>query len=399
MCAKSIFPFLFLMLISYTGLSQPTNPAKDTTAMITCGNMLFAVPAGWKLEADGENYGLFLPLRDNNPQRWINIAIFQGNTSTGNTETDFNNAWQMYLGKYSKHQEPYLEKEKSGKGYDIIRGGTTIWKGNEMPFYAYLWVAKVKERVETIIVFANYSDDFEIALNTEIRPFWAKVHFKNLPGAAPASYTLKGDGVQGLYTGLQSGMRMSGGIAKDISFLLVYNDGKVKVSSKLPENGFTGFDREVDRELNPGYWGEYDLKKRIVVFDKSSQPRTLGFTYRPPKVIYNEYAYTKLASVDALTLLGTYTADQTPTAVSAFGHEPTISFYKDGRFEDNTALYYVKSYDPMFKRTGKGKYTISNFTITLVYDDGRGTASFPFISWDAATNSSVQIGEKVLLKK
>jgi hypothetical protein len=94
-----------------------------------------------------------------------------------------------------------------------------------------------------------------------------------------------------------------------------------------------------------------------------------------------------------------YTADKSPTAISAFGHEPTITFYTDGRFEDNTALYYVKSYDAKFKNPGKGKYSINNFTITVVYDDGRGSASFPIITWDVATNSPIQIGGQILLKK
>jgi hypothetical protein len=366
---------------------------------IACGNFIFTVPKDWKLEADGENYALTLPPINNDPQRWVNIAIFKGNASSGNIETDFNSTWQKILGSYTKYTEPFLIKGKSIKGYDIVRGGTNIRKGNDMPLYAHLWVAKVKDQLETVIVFANNSNDFDIAVNTEIKPFWAKLQFKNMPETATGNYTLTGNGIQGIYTGLQSGMQLSGGIAKNISFLIIYADGKLKSAGKLPENGFNNFDREVDREMNSGYWGEYDLKKGTVVFDKNDQPRTLCFAFNPPKVIYNEYAYTKIPSVDGLTLAGTYTADNTPTAAAAFGHEPTITFYKDGRFEDKTALYYVKSYDAMFKNPGKGKYTINNFTIDVLYDDGRGSASFSLIRWDAATNSSIQITEQILLKK
>ncbi len=368
-------------------------------SFVSCGNLIFTVPAGWRLEADGENYTLRQPTIYNDPQRWVNIAIIKGSISSGNIDTDFNNAWQKYLGQYTKYQEPYLLKEKSIKGYDIVRGGTNIIKGNEMPLYAHLWVAKVKDRLETVIVFANNINDFDITVNTDIKPFWAKLKFKNLSEVATGNYTLKGNGIQGIYTGLQSGLRMSGGIAKNISFLIVYNDGKLKASNKLPDNGFNNFDRDVDREINAGYWGDYDVKKGTVVFDKNSQPRTLGFSFEPPKLIYNEYAYTKLASVDGLGLSGIYTADSSQTAIAAFGHEPTITFYKDGHFEDNTALYYVKSFDAMFKNPGRGKYSINNFTIHLIYDDGRGRASFPFVTWDASTNGSVQIGENILIKK
>jgi hypothetical protein len=260
-------------------------------------------------------------------------------------------------------------------------------------------VAKVKDKVETVIVFANNSNDFDITVNTEIKPFWAKLQFKNLPEETTGHYTLKGNGIQGIYTGLQSGMRLSGGIAKNMSFLIIYNDGKLKSANKLPENGFIDFDREADREINAGNWGEYDVKKGTVIFDKNNQSRTLGFTYQPPKIIYNEYAYTKMQVVDGLGLFGTYTANDTKAAVEAFGHEPTITFYLDGRFEDNTALYYVKSYDAMFKNPGKGNYSISNFTIRLKYDDGRGSVSFSFVSFDNADNRSIQIGEHVMVKK
>jgi hypothetical protein len=384
---------------TYNSQNNNINSAAFNSSFITCGNLIFTVPKGWKLEADGENYALMLPPRYNDPQRWVNLAIFKGTTSSGNIETDFSNAWQKFLGSYTKYTEPFLIKEKSIKGYDIVRGGTNIRKGNDMPLYAHLWVAKVKDKIETVIVFANNSNDFDITINTEIKPFWAKLKFKNLPETTTGNYTLKGNGIQGIYTGLQSGMQLGVGIAKNISFLIIYNDGQLKNANKLPENGFNNFDREVDREMNAGYWGEYDLKNGRVVFDKNNQPRTLGFAYQPPKVIYNEYAYTKILSVDGLTLSGTYTADKSQTAVDAFGHEPTITFYTNGRFEDNTALYYVKSYDAMFKNPGSGKYTINNFTIDLLYDDGRGSASFPLVTWDAATNSSIQIGEQILLKK
>jgi hypothetical protein len=368
-------------------------------AWITCGNLLFTVPAGWKLEADGENCALMLPPRYNDPKRWVNMAIFIGSASSGNIEVDFKNAWQKFLGKYTKYQEPYLLREKSTKGYDIVRGGTNISKGNEMPIYAHLWVAKVKDRLENIVVFANNSSDFDIAENQDIKPFLAKLQFKNLPLESPATYAVKGNGMLGVYMGLQSGLSLNDGIRKNISFLIIYEDGKLKVANKLPENGFYDFDREADIGVNAAYWGDYDLSRSLVFFNGVEPKRTLGFSYQPPNLIYNKYAYIKLPSVDGLRLSGTYTADQSQTAAGTFGHEPTISFNKDGSFQDNNALYYVRSYDVMFKTPGRGSYYISNFTINLVYDDGRGRVSFSFISMDLKNNNSIQVGEIILLKK
>ena len=279
---KIIFLIFIGMCIGTLVTAQSNNGVSTSAATVTCGNLVFTVPAGWKLQPDGENYALMLPPRYNDPQRWVNIAIFKGLTSSGNIDIDYNNAWEKYLGKYNKYQEPYLLKEKSIKGYDIVSGGTNIRKGNEMPLYAHLWVAKVKDQLETILVFANNINDFDITVNTEIKPFWAKLHFKNLPEEAIGNYTLKGNGIQGIYTGLQSGMTLTGGIAKNISFLIIYNDGKLKRANKLPDNGFNDFDREVDREINAGYWGDFDVKKGTVVFDKNNQPRVLGFEYKAP---------------------------------------------------------------------------------------------------------------------
>jgi hypothetical protein len=395
---KTVIVMMLTLYSQVTSLGQQPVATSVSGVSHTCGNLVFTVPEGWTVLANGENYSIFLPPKYNDPDRWVNIAIFKGTVSTGNIQADFDNAWKKFLGNYTKYQEPYLLKEKSIKGYDILRGGTNVRKGEETPLYAHLWVAKVKDQVETVLVVAHHSTDFDITVNPEIKPFWAKLQFKNLPETS-GNYSLRGNGVQGIYSGLQSGMRVTGEVAKNISFLIIYNDGKLKSTSRLPDNGFNVFDREVDREINAGYWGDYDLKKRTVVFDKLNQPRTLGFTYRAPKVIYNEYAYTKVPNVDALVLSGVYSADKDPTAVAAFGHEPTITFFKDGRFEDNTALYYVKTSNEMFKNPGKGRYRINNFTIDLIYDDGRGKASFSFITWDSTNHSSIQIADNILLKK
>jgi hypothetical protein len=53
----------------------------------------------------------------------------------------------------------------------------------------------------------------------------------------------------------------------------------------------------------------------------------------------------------------------------------------------------------MFKAHGNGKYKNTNLTIEMTYDDGRGSTSFPFINLSGASLSSIQIGEKVILKK
>lgn len=397
---KSIVSTFLIIGLCFSAKAQESGEMKKNTPIITCGNLIFTYPANWKLEAAGENYALILPPRYNDPERWINILVFKGDISSGDIDTDFSKAWAKYLGTYTKYQEPYLIKEKSIKGYDILRGGTNIIRGNESPLYAHLWVAKVKDKTETIIVLANNINDFDITENPEIRPFWAKLKFKNLPEQGPGDYTLKGNGIQGIYMGLQSGLDVgSGGIARSVSFLIIYNDGKIKDANKLPKNGFNAFDREVDREMNADYWGDYDLAKGNVIFNNNGHQKKFGFAYNPPKVIYNQDVFIKIPSVDGMTLSGIYSADASQTAIDAFGHEPTISFYSDGRFEDNTALYYVKSYDDMFTNPGKGTYFISNFTINLVYDDGRGSASFPFVTFDARTNSSIQIGEKIILRK
>jgi hypothetical protein len=206
--------------------------------------------------------------------------------------------------------------------------------------------------------------------------------------------------IEGIYVGIQSALNSRGEIEKKIYYLLVYNDGKLKANQLLPENGLNTFDREADIVKNSGQWADYDLKAGKAVF-KDNNNRTVGFSYdkNNKSILYDGAEFFKAPSVDGLLLSETYTADKDPLAVKAFGYEPTIAFSKDGRFEDKKAMYYVKSYDLMFKNPGVGKYSINNFTIDIVYDDGRGKASFPFVNLDATDFSSIIIGDHVMLKK
>jgi hypothetical protein len=204
--------------------------------------------------------------------------------------------------------------------------------------------------------------------------------------------------IEGVYMGLQSGFSSDGTILKRGYYLLVYNDGKLKATQLLPENGFISFSKEADIKANPDYWADYNLQTGKAIF-KTSNNRTVSIAFKNNSIFYNGDEFVKVPSVDALTLAGVYSADQDLLAVQAFGYEPVITFYKDGRFEDMTALYHVNSYDAMFKNPGNGKYKINNLTIEMMYDDGRGSASFPFVNLSGVSLSSIQIGEKVILKK
>jgi hypothetical protein len=372
----------------------PVNNAPFTT----CGNIKFQTPPDWKLEPEGENFILRLPFISGNPDRFVNMLVVKGFASSGNIETDYNTVWQKYLSDFTKYQEPFLIKDKSIKGYDIIRGGTNIRNGNNAPLYVHVWVAKVKDQAEAAFTFANYNNDFDIAFYGSIAPFWARLQFNNLPAPAKPCYTLRGNGIQGIYYGLANGLDIYGNYGKKLSWLMVYSDGKMKRINVLPYEGINGFDRETDREINKDYWADYNLQTGKATFTGNT-PQVKNFTYNSNKLFYDDQEYAKLANVDGLTLSGVYSADSSPTAITTFGYEPVITFYKDGRFEDKTALYYVNSIFLPFKTPGNGKYKINNYTIDLTYDDGRGSASFPFVSFDKENFTSIQIGNVFIFKK
>jgi hypothetical protein len=405
-----IFVWLILFCILPAACRKPSNDstvdsntscdniAVNNDPFTTCGNILFQTPRNWQLEANGEDFILRLPPIFGNRDRWVNVAVVKGFASSGNIENDYNTVWQKYLGGFTKYQEPVLVKETSIKGYDIARGGANVREGNNAPFFVHLWVAKVNGQVETVFTFANYSSDFDIIFFGDIAPFWARLQFKNLPSPAKPCYTLRGKGIQGIYMGLSSGLNIYGDFGKKISLLTVYSDGKLNTLSVLPDMGFNEFDRETDREVKKDYWANYNLQTGKATFYGATS-RVVDFTYSNNKVYYGGNEYTKLSAVDGLKLSGIYTADNSPAAVTTFGYEPTITFYADGRFEDRTALYYVNSIDPKFKKPGNGKYTINNYTIELLYDDGRGSASFPIVNFDNDQYKSIQIKNVFLFKK
>lgn len=376
------------------------NIAVSNVPFTTCGNIMFQLPQGWQLEADGENFVLRLPFISGNSDRWVNMAVVKGFTSSSNIETDYNTIWQKYLSDFTKYQEPFLSKDKSIKGYDIVRGGTNVRTANNVTLYAHLWVAKVKDQAEATITFANYSNDFDISFYENIAPFWARLQFKNLQDPVKPCYTLRGDGIQGIYIGSSNGLNVYGNYGKKFNMLLVYSDQRVKnlPFGVLPQIGMNAFEREVDREVNKQYWADYNVQTGKATFN-GTPTQVKNFTRSNDKVNYDNEEYIKMPAVDKLMLSGIYTADNTPLAITTFGYEPTIKFFTDGRFEDNTALYYVNGVDPKFKTPGNGRYTISNYSVELTYDDGRGNATFPFLNFDKDNITSIQINNVFLFKK
>jgi hypothetical protein len=195
-------------------------------------------------------------------------------------------------------------------------------------------------------------------------------------------------------------LNIYGDYGKKLSMLMVYSDNKMKKLpyGVLPATGLNLFERDVDREVNKEYWADYNLQTgKATFYGPAAQVK--NFSYSNSKLYYDNDEYLKLPAVDGLALSGIYSADDSPLAVTTFGHEPTITFYNDGLFEDNTALYYADNIDSKFKTPGSGKYTIANYTIELIYTDGRGSATFPLVNFDKDNAASIQINNVFIFKK
>jgi hypothetical protein len=88
---------------------------------------------------------------------------------------------------------------------------------------------------------------------------------------------------------------------------------------------------------------------------------------------FNKEIFYKSANVNGKTFEGSYywgIKDETKNAPP--NQRAVINFYKNGTFKDEGILTYGNRYYLNFEKEmqGQGKYTISNYTITLKYSDG-----------------------------
>lgn len=161
------------------------------------------------------------------------------------------------------------------------------------------------------------------------------------------------------------------------AFLLKYANGDCL--DYVPEQGVLGFSKMNDNRTDR-HWGiEKDLGNQVHII-YSGYARKLGkvsagkMSYPPGST---SSFYFKCVPVDGLKLEGEWSSG------GSYGNpnwykdpnykEGTISFYKDGRFENNGGFYSVKegASGVVYKDRGNGTYFIKDFTLVLTYSDGQ----------------------------
>ncbi len=157
---------------------------------------------------------------------------------------------------------------------------------------------------------------------------------------------------------------------RTIAFL---GDGSFTVS--VPMDGLLDVARA--RQEGGSFWGTWSLVAgRESVRVGNAAPESISLDAKGA-LTYDRWVYHRVPTRATTALDGEYTAE--PDAgvyMRSMTREPTIRFSADGRFEDRGALFYVRHVrgfnpDHQDDQPGSGRYVLTDYTLSLAYDDGR----------------------------
>ncbi|MBC8112238.1 MAG: hypothetical protein H7Y04_14375 [Verrucomicrobia bacterium] len=392
--------FFWLLTVKSSSIFAQT----ETFDLVT-----FKSPSGnWKRQQTND-YVMFQEIKG---VAYCQLAVYKSRRGTSDALQNFTDEYKaLAVNMVGAEANPKTTQEVMPEGWTSISGAGRFSK-NGVSGVSMLVVCTHGNTLVTLLSTTNNEQYFPTiqtffdAINLKIPANKQQVlpdakvkpATKNPPSSNNSTkYTFNASGLPGVWAGL--GNRLAAKsygtvIQKDINYLIIYNDGKLREGSVFPRQGLDNFNREENRTRDAGYWADYSLPEKLARFEY----RKIKMEFAAGKLVYNDAEYTKLPHVDGLKLNATYTAD--PKGAEYLGYEPVITFYANGKFEDKGALNRADDLEAMFKKFGSGTYQIKNFTIYLNYSDSRGTAKLSFISMDGLNNPrSIFITEKNLQRK
>ncbi len=199
------------------------------------------------------------------------------------------------------------------------------------------------------------------------------------PKPTPSSEaTSNKDNLVGVWMGLVNRWATTGYYTSQFDYMVMFDDGTC--FNQMPLEGLANFDRDKSRSDDKELWGTYTYNGSSGVVKIEE--------YVPDDLVMDEEGKLKIGadpyyqcrSVDGLGLEGTWSLFADPNDQKEFQKE-AISFTLDGKFDDkgifSTNSFYLpeqlENYDVPEENIapGQGTYEITDFTLTLRYDDGR----------------------------
>ncbi len=148
----------------------------------------------------------------------------------------------------------------------------------------------------------------------------------------------------------------------------------------LPAEGLHSFSFDYWHEMNPMFYGHYGFSggKGAIEWDGGGGTMTLERT-REGLAINGNGPFKRFDPCDGLVLDGTYRRSDWKTLDLDLYRNAHITFHGDGTFEDDSMLdlsggmWWRPGKEDLMEKpiAGRGTYSIEDYSLTLLYQDGR----------------------------
>jgi hypothetical protein len=334
-----MIPVLGLVLLG----ALQTPPAQET---IASGNVLVAVPEGWKFEQKEE--GLFLRPADLAQDEAFVVILPPGQKSEGPLAEGFAQSWKQVVGQRKVISKAPERELKTDGGINGMMSVGLLETALGERLITAVAVFKPGDRAQTVLaltgqdgVFQRYSESLASLLkglrfrNVELPTYELLASFGSGPGGGgPVCHVLFKDG----------------------SWL-----------AALPAEGLDGFDVALGRKRFSGAWGTQETREGVIRLRRGEGVETLQAqpdgSYRssdgPP--------FLRIAPSTGLRLEGRFVC----VAPAGVADPPRVDFKADGSFEHQGAGAAFLFPDPDRSPEDRtGRYEIANNTLWLQYRKG-----------------------------
>lgn len=381
--------FLFIFVVLNTQAQQQTYDV-----------FTYTVPKN-STEATGKDYKAFSLAETG--KGFLQIQIFRSIRTNSNDA--FASEWKALT---KESAIPNAEKSTPINGWNVV-SGTGKRSNNGEAYTTFLYVFTNPEATADILINTN-NNYWKPVIELFILSLKLQTYTSGTSTTMPANNSPKPDVYMYLSGGAVGFDASSGGLEYSMynnqkEYILAYPDGTAYF--KMPDDGLQKFSPSVSKSGNLSYYwgifshngntGNYRLQSQYD--NKNAQLQKVRNTQW--KVSGSAFLLYQCKSVDGLKLSGVwgnnkgkFDANQMKYYASV-NCGPLIQFASDGSFHDFGI--FQTQYDANCvtnspnDRKGKGTYSISNFTLTLNYQDGHQKQLFltGLFDNDPATNNEI----------